>query len=499
MILGRAVAALVLAMTLGPVVVVALHAGQGRGISAADLAAFRFTVLQAALSAIISATLAIPVARALARRSFPGRSALITLLGAPFLLPVVVAALGLVAVFGRSGWISDALALIGLPQVSIYGLHGVVLGHVFLNLPLATRMLLQGWQRVPAEQLRLAASLGVPVWRMVERPMLQRVLPGVVAVVFVLCLNSFAIALILGGGPRATTVELAIYQAMRFDFDLARAALLAAIQAALGLVAAIVLWRVSMPGPTGAGGMDRTVRRWDGSPFRDGLIIALAAAFLILPMSAILLDGIGGLGDMPASTWPALARSVAVALGAAVLCLGFALPIALSPGRLSAVAGLVPLSGSALVLGVGFFLVLRPYVGAGQMALPMTALVNALLALPFAVRVLAPAIAEVEAGFGRLSTQLGLVGWTRLRLVILPRIKAPLGFATGLVAALSMGDLGVIALFAGPGQETLPLTMYRLMGSYRTDAAAAVGLVLIASALALFWMFDRGGRRSAEI
>ena len=48
--------------------------------------------------------LAVPVARALARRRFPGRGLLVTLLGAPFLLPVIVALLGLLAVFGRAGW-----------------------------------------------------------------------------------------------------------------------------------------------------------------------------------------------------------------------------------------------------------------------------------------------------------------------------------------------------------------------------------------------------------
>ena len=51
----------------------------------------------------VSTLLAIPVARALARRRFPGRGALITLMGAPFLLPAVVAVLGLLAVFGRAG------------------------------------------------------------------------------------------------------------------------------------------------------------------------------------------------------------------------------------------------------------------------------------------------------------------------------------------------------------------------------------------------------------
>ena len=47
------------------------------------------------------------------------------------------------------------------------------------------------------------------------------------------------------------------------------------------------------------------------------------------------------------------------------------------------------------------------------------------------------------------------------------RLRRPMGFAAGLAAALSMGDLGVIALFAPPEVATLPLLMQRLMAAYR--------------------------------
>jgi len=183
-------------------------------------------------SAVFSTLLAIPVARALARRSFPGRGLLITLMGAPFLLPAVVAVLGLLAVFGRAGLINSAVTALGLPPVSIFGLHGVVIAHVFLNLPLATRMILQGWLALPAERIRLAQSLGFTpreTFRHLEWPMLREVLPGVALVILVICLTSFAVVLTLGGGPSATTIELAIYQAVRFEFDLSRAAGLAGV------------------------------------------------------------------------------------------------------------------------------------------------------------------------------------------------------------------------------------------------------------------------------
>ncbi len=182
-----------LALTLGTLAAVIWRAGFALRLGPADLSAIWFTTWQAALSACVSVVLAVPVARALARRRFFGRGALVTLLGAPFILPVVVAVIGLIGVFGRGGLLNDALGLAGLGPVSVYGWHGVVLAHVFFNLPLAVRLILQGWIAIPSERFRLAASLGAPVGRLLEGPMLRAVVPGAFAVIFLICLTSFAV------------------------------------------------------------------------------------------------------------------------------------------------------------------------------------------------------------------------------------------------------------------------------------------------------------------
>ncbi|MBE0412785.1 thiamine/thiamine pyrophosphate ABC transporter permease ThiP [Yoonia sp.] len=496
---GALSGALVLVLTLGTLAAVGWRAEWGGGLSPADWSAIRFTVTQAFVSAGLSVIFAIPVARALARRRFFGRKVLITLLGAPFLLPVIVAIFGLLAVFGRSGLINDVLGLLGIPPVSIYGFHGVVLAHVFFNLPLATRLILQGWLSIPAERFRLAATLNAPVGRLLEWPMLRAVVPGVFLVIFLICLTSFAVALTLGGGPRATTVELAIYQALRFDFDLGRAALLACVQFGLCAVAAVVAWRVTGPAAMGAG-LDRSVQRWDrASAVVDALAITLAALFLVLPLSMIVLKGLPGLADLPPSIWHAAARSIAVAVVSAALCSVLALALALWGGPVIAVVGVLPLAASGLVVGTGAFLLVYPFINPARLALVVTALVNATLALPFVLRAIAPAVADVQADFGRLGAALGLRGWAWVRIVVLPRVRRPLGFGTGIAAALSMGDLGVIALFAGQSQETLPLAMFRLMGAFRMETAAAAALVLVTLTFVIFWICDKGARRDADL
>lgn len=495
---GGIAVGLVLALSLGTLAAVAWRADFARGLNGADWAAIKFTVSQALVSATLSSLLAIPVARALARRRFWGRSVLVTLLGAPFLLPVIVAVLGLLAVFGRNGVLNNGLAAIGLPEVSIYGFHGVVLAHVFFNLPLVTRLILQGWLAIPAERFRLAASLNAPVDRLLERPMLRSVLPPAFLVVFLICLTSFAVALTLGGGPRATTLELAIYQALRFDFDLGRAAMLALVQFLLCGMAAALAWRFAVVDTMG-GGLDRSIERWDGNRWIDVFSIGFAAAFLLTPMAMIAVRGASGVFDLPVDIWRAALRSIYVAMISAGICITMTLSLALRGGWVVSLVGALPLAASALVVGTGLFLVVFPFANPATLALPITALVNAVLALPFALRSIAPAVEKITIEYVRLAATLDISKRVWMIRIVLPRLWRPLGFAAGLAAALSMGDLGVIALFAGDAQETLPLAMYRLMGAYRMDAATGAALLLLVLSFAIFWIFDRGGRVDADM
>jgi len=190
-----------------------------------------FSFYQSFISTLLSVGLAIPVAHALSRREFFGKGLLLKLFAITLVLPVLVGIFGLLAIYGNSGLLADLFEQFNakLP-FSIYGLNGILLAHVFFNLPFAARLLLQSLQSIPIEQHKLAAHLGMGHWskfKIVEWPYLKEQLPNIVGLVFMLCFTSFATVMALGGGPKSTTVELAIYQAIKFDFDLQTGALLA--------------------------------------------------------------------------------------------------------------------------------------------------------------------------------------------------------------------------------------------------------------------------------
>jgi thiamine transport system permease protein len=61
-----------------------------------------------------------------------------------------------------------------------------------------------------------------------------------------------------------------------------------------------------------------------------------------------------------------------------------------------------------------------------------------------------------------------------------------------------MGDLGIVTLFSSPDSGTLPLIIYRLMGSYQMEAAKAAALILLITCFAIFLIADRLGKSNAQ-
>src|SRR5437764_1750635 len=299
---GRPAAVALLAIGLAvaagfiPVVYLGIDEGVSRGglIDAYVLQIVWFTVLQALLSTVLSVGLAIPAARTFSRRDFPGRALILRLCALPLALPAIVVILGIVEVYGRIGWLSRLTGY----QLNIYGLTGILLAHVFFNLPLAARMLLQRLDAISPETWRLAAQLGFAPrdrFRLIEWPALGTAVPAIASLIFLLCAASFAVVLTLGGGPGATTLEVAIYQALRFDYDPARATVLGLAQ--LVLCGTFVL----LAGQRTASAYDWPALRKPmpqlamdpgGSRAADSFVLTISVVFVALPIAAIIVSGI---------------------------------------------------------------------------------------------------------------------------------------------------------------------------------------------------------------
>jgi len=140
-----------------------------------------------------------------------------------------------------------------------------------------------------------------------------------------------------------------------------------------------------------------------------------------------------------------------------------------------------------VVLGAGWFVLLHRWGDVFSFSAIVVVVINALMALPFAYRILGPALTQAAQASDRLCASLGVFGFSRFRLIDWPMLRRPFALSMGFAMALSLGDLGVIALFGSQDLVTLPLLLLQRMGSYRTMDAAGLALLLGALCLALVY------------
>lgn len=521
LVVGCAIGSLVLAA--GPIASMpaALWAELGKPVTQSIL---RFTLWQATLSTLLSVALAVPLARALARRGrFFGRRLIIRLSSISLVIPTMVAVLGVVAVHGRHGWANQLLEALGFARRDyLYGIHGILIAHVFFNLPLATRLFLNGLLTIPQHSWHLAALYGMKpshIFRRIEWPLLRGLIMGVAGMVFLLCFTSFAIVLTLGGGPKSTTLEVAIYQAVRFDFDLSRAVALSLIQIGICLALALVFFSAGAPPPLRpedypGSNTCRPDRAAKLPRIIDITVIAAAALFLLTPLAAVLVKTLtpGGwsiLGEpvlLRALRWSVLIAMCAGVLSCLLALAVCQLSIALRRSRhfllvrcavVAEIIGLLTLLVPPIALGTGLFLFFRQVVAHGDvlsLGPLMVIVLNALLTLPFGVRILSPALQAQRSRYDSLCASLGIEGWHQWRYVLWPTLRRPATYALAITTTLAAGDMGVIALFGSDDLSTLPLLMYRLIGSYRLAQAAVVAVVLCALCFTLFCFIEFIGR-----
>ncbi len=478
-----------------------------------------FTLFQAALSTLCSVIPGMAVARAIARRpNLPFRETLLRLLGLPLVLPVIVAILGLASVLGSAGPVAAVAGALGWVDWSFpYGLTGILIGHAFFNLPLTARLLAPTLEAVPVESWRGAAQLGMSSWqvfRHIEWPHLRRAMPGVSGLVFVLCFTSFAVVLVFGGGPWATTLEVAIYQSLRLEFNLDKAVMLAFTQIALCAAVLLLVQRFVVPVPLDRGA-GNSLRRPDvhSGFWIDGAVVVAAALLVAAPLLAVALRALtgDGIGILASNTvWMALLRSCLVGGSAGLLALlmGWCIALAARDLRRSSrwrrlAEPMENLTGlnlivSPVVLGAGLFVLLLPLGVVFDLALPLACAVNAMVTVPYVVRVLSPPMQRIAEHYDRSCHAMGIVGWNRARLVEWPLLRRDVGRALALATGVSLGDLAAIALFGSESSTTLPLLLYRLMASYRMEEAAVVAVLLTLLCFASFAAIERavGGRRA---
>jgi molybdate transport system permease protein len=206
-----------------------------------------FTIVSALGATLLSLPVGVGAAWLLARRRFPGRSILETVVSLPLVLPPVATGLVLLMLLSRRGVIGRALGAVGIDVVFTW--KAVVVAMAVMGLPLLVRTARAGFEQVDRRYEDVAATLGASPTRIFFTISLPLAAPSVIAgavLAFARALGEFGATIMIAGSiPGATrTLAVAIYSYTEIGQD-SNAAVLVAISAAIACVALLCANRLS--------------------------------------------------------------------------------------------------------------------------------------------------------------------------------------------------------------------------------------------------------------
>jgi thiamine transport system permease protein len=452
---------------------------------------------QAFLSAVLSAAIALPLGLWIGSRGLAERQWAQVILALPFGVPTVVAGLAWVVLLGRSGIFS------GLDWA--YSFKAVILAHVVFNVPWIALWVAQARANVPESRLEAARTLGARGWasfKTVVWPQVKWSFWSAACQTFVFCAMSFALILVLGGGPPVQTLEIALYSHIRFgslDIDGAIACAIWELLITLLPWCLVVYFQAREESLISRRIRERGSERVRGV-FAKWLPVAVSLIFF-LPYLAVLTTGSHGSSsgnsigaaeayfpirdEVVPALWVSLKLALATAAGALLTSVFAVIFLEMIPRhwRLLRSGAMflmgVPSGISALVLGLGLWLAygkwIDPFSGsyAAIIALQMT------IFFPIAFRVLWPVARDRDQKLVEAALLMGASRTRAFFTVEWSRWKAPLFSAFAMVVGASLGEVSAVSLFYSEDLIPLPLLVSRWSAQYRFGDAQAVAVLLL--------------------
>ena len=478
-----------------------------------------FTLWQAVLSTALCVVAGLPGAALFARFRFAGKRFLWAALLVPFVLPTVVVGVALLGVIGPNG----------VSGVDLSGtLWAVLVAHVFFNYAVVVRTVGGAWSTVDPRLEEAARTLGASPWRAfreVTWPLLRPAVAAASSIVFLFTFTSFGVVLVVGG-VRQRTLEVEIYDQTARFLHLDVAAALALVQ--LVVVVAALAWfgrtqrhRAVVLDQRPAAEVARRPRGWRERAF-VGTNLLFMAALLGVPLAVLVVRSFDapagwGTGNYQAldtarrgstSFVPpveAITNSLLFALAATVVAVvlgGCAAWAVAGSGREPSprwarwtdTALMVPLGTSAVTVGFGMFVAFGDPPLELRSSVWLVPLAHAVVAIPFVIRLLVPALRSIDPQLREAAGVLGASPWRVWREVDLPVVSRALAAAAGFAFAVSLGEFGATVFLARPERPTLPVAIYRFLGQpgpLNFGQAMALSVVLMALTVIVIMAIDR--------
>jgi len=446
-----------------------------------------FTLWQAVASTAITIALGLLPAAAVARFDFRGRSLLIGLLTAVFVLPTVVMGAAFLAL---------------LPDSLDRTVWAVIGAHVAFNLAVVVRVVGALWEHLPTDMEAAAGTLGASRWRVFTQISLPLIRPAVVAaasIVFLFTFTSFGVIRVLGA-PGTRTIEVEVWRRATQLGDLGGAAVLVLLQ--LAILAVLVVWStLAQRRHTRALALEPLARRRRARTAGERAFVVAAAGgaalIAVVPLTALVarsfstptgwstsawtdlgrtevrpglrvgVDPVGAIGN--SLTTAAWATAFAVVIGGVA---SLAIVSARRHGRLLDTGLMLPLATSAVTIGLGMLITFDTDPFDWRASWWLVPVGHALVAVPFVVRTCVGVLRSVDPSMTDAAATLGAPPIPAWRATVVPYLWRPLGAGAALAAAISLGEFGATSFLSRSGGATLPIAIEQLLGRTGTTLQA---------------------------
>ena len=478
----------------------------------------RFTVVESLLSAFISCLIALPFAAFYASYDFKLRKLTLTLSALSFTIPSILVVLGFVIFYGNNGVLNNMLKSIfhldESPIRILYTFPAIILAHVYLNLPVAFNLITNGWTSMARNEEMASYTLKkgkMKTFLSITLPKLRGVIANAFVIIFLFCFSSFAIVMVLGGSPEYSTLESEIYRRAHISLDYSGASALSIFSFIITTIALSLSYigrrKKKMERRESA---LKKIRKKKGKVLAALMTLAMLL-FILPPMLSILYRSFfDRRGDFSLESWntifsassflSAILNSLFIAMTSAVLATVLAENMAMysvkCKSRIAPLFATLPLATGSVTLGLGYnFLAAKIGLSSIYTDYLLILATHLVLSIPFAIRTMLPGAKEIPQRVSEASYTLKKSAFETYMRTERPLLKSYRRKAFIFAFALSLGEVNATLALAGGRITTLPILIYRLIGSYNYQGASALGSVLLILAFIVFIMGERIGKK----
>ena len=468
-----------------------------------------FSLYQAILSALISCIIAVPFALALNRhKNSKIIKFIISLCGFCFVIPSILIVYSVIKIFGYNGFLNSNFNFYELFGIkSIFGIKAILIAHVILNAPFASRLFFQNLNNIPKSYYDITRSLNLTYFASIiklEIPIIKQSFFTVFSIIFALCFLSFAIVMALGGGPRYSTIEVAIYQYALFDLNFNKAVLLSLIQIIICLFFIIIgFYKLK-----GSNFFEINYNLYL-HPHKDFKLIKILDIILIFIFSLILFSPIiliifnffinnFNIIYINENFIKALINSLTISFttGVFVTVSGFLISSLLVINhknilfqQLLFIMSSLIIIISPIILSLGFFIILdelRYYIFFKYF---IVILINCIFLIPFSLLILFNNTKNIFLNFFEIQEVFRINIYDYFK-IILPLLKKNLLYVFAFSTVITFGDFTIISFFKSINFDTLPSYLYKLISAYRFEEASFVSGFILLLSLIIYFLID---------